>query len=80
MLQWLITYEFAQFTTEAWDEGASFKIILEKPESGPLTSINNSRLNLGENTFLFGFSEPANFTQAFKRWNGVAPSEYQAGL
>ena len=39
--------------------------------------INDARLSINEITYLLGFSEPANFTRAFKRWHGVAPSAYR---
>lgn len=39
--------------------------------------IKNSGLSLSEITFLLGFSEPSNFSRAFKRWTGCTPSEYR---
>jgi AraC-like DNA-binding protein len=36
--------------------------------------VRNSRLSVGEITYLLGFSEPASFTRAFHRWNGMSPS------
>ena len=33
--------------------------------------------SFGEIAFLLGFSEPANFSRAFKRWYGRTPSEYR---
>lgn len=36
--------------------------------------VRNSRLSVGEITYLLGFSEPANFTRAFRRWYGASPS------
>jgi AraC-like DNA-binding protein len=33
---------------------------------------------LGEVAFLLGFSEPGNFTRAFRRWTGLAPKEFRA--
>ncbi len=32
---------------------------------------------INEIAFLLGFSEPSNFTRAFKRWHGRSPSEYR---
>ncbi len=40
--------------------------------------INDARLSLNEITYLLGFSEPANFTRAFRRWHGTSPSTYRA--
>jgi AraC-like DNA-binding protein len=36
--------------------------------------VRNSRFTVGEITYLLGFSEPASFTRAFHRWNGMSPS------
>jgi AraC-like DNA-binding protein len=36
--------------------------------------VQNSRLSVGEITYLLGFSEPASFTRAFHRWSGMSPS------
>lgn len=36
--------------------------------------INEQHMPVKEAAFLLGFSEPANFTRAFKRWTGHAPS------
>jgi AraC-like DNA-binding protein len=36
--------------------------------------VRNSRYTVGEITYLLGFSEPASFTRAFHRWNGMSPS------
>jgi AraC-like DNA-binding protein len=33
---------------------------------------------VNEITFLLGFSEPANFSRAFKRWTGRSPSAFRA--
>ncbi len=39
--------------------------------------IRNPMVSIGEITYLLGFSEPGNFSRAFKRWNGAAPTEYR---
>jgi AraC-like DNA-binding protein len=39
--------------------------------------VKGSELSVGEITFLLRFSEPANFSRAFKRWTGVSPSAYR---
>lgn len=63
------------------DEGTSFKELLEDTRRELADQyIKNSRLSISEITFLLGFSEPSNFTRAFKRWNGLSPSEYRASL
>lgn len=41
--------------------------------------IRNSRLSMGEITYLLGFAEVSNFSRAFKRWTGKPPSEYRTG-
>ena len=37
----------------------------------------NSQLSLNEITYLLGFANQANFTRAFKRWQGMPPSSYR---
>ncbi|WP_455211617.1 AraC family transcriptional regulator [Kaarinaea lacus] len=63
------------------EEGTSYKEILEGTRKELATKyIQNSRLSISEISFLLGFSEISNFSRAFKRWNGRAPSDYRAGL
>ena len=59
-------------------EGTSFKHLLEETRKDLSRQyIKNSNLSLNEITFMLGFSEPASFTRAFKRWTGHSPSEYR---
>jgi len=60
------------------DRKTSYKKILDEVRSELARGyINDARLSINEITYLLGFSEPANFTRAFKRWHGVAPSAYR---
>ena len=60
------------------DRKTSYKKILNEVRSELAKGyINDARLSINEITYLLGFSEPANFTRAFKRWHGVAPSAYR---
>lgn len=60
------------------DRKTSYKKVLDEVRSELAKGyINDARLSLNEITYLLGFSEPANFTRAFKRWHGVAPSAYR---
>lgn len=59
-------------------EGTSFKSLLETTRKDLAKQyIRNSNLSINEITFMLGFSEPANFTRAFKRWTGSSPTEYR---
>jgi len=59
-------------------EGTSFKMLLDEIRKDLSQQyIKNSNLSINEITFMLGFSEPANFTRAFKRWTGHSPSEYR---
>jgi AraC-like DNA-binding protein len=60
------------------EEGSSFKELLNKTRQELAEQyIENSRLSINEITYLLGFSDPANFSRAFKRWHGVSPSQYR---
>ena len=39
--------------------------------------LDNKQLSIQEIAFTLGYSDIANFRRAFKRWQGMAPSEYQ---
>lgn len=61
------------------EEGSNFKSLLEKTrqELG-CQYLRETDISLGEITYLLGFSDQSNFTRAFKRWIGMAPSDYRA--
>ncbi len=40
--------------------------------------LDDSHYSVNEITYLLGFSEPSNFTRAFKRWYGKSPTAYRA--
>ena len=42
-----------------------------------LRFIGERRMSVKEATYVLGFSEPANFTRAFRRWTGRSPTEYR---
>jgi AraC-like DNA-binding protein len=59
-------------------EDTNYKTLLESTRQElALHYIRETHRTLGEITYLLGFSEPSNFTRAFKRWTGKAPAEYR---
>jgi AraC-like DNA-binding protein len=59
-------------------EGFSFQSVLDdwrKEAAG--SHLAASRLSIGEIAYLLGYSEPAAFHRAFKRWYGVTPQAYR---
>jgi AraC-like DNA-binding protein len=60
------------------EHDTSFKQLLEDLRAELASSyLQDSGRNIGEVTYLLGFSEPSNFTRSFKRWTGMTPAEYQ---
>ena len=60
------------------DEDTGFKKLLEDTRQElAMQYIREAHRPIGEITYLLGFSEPSNFTRAFKRWTGKSPAQYR---
>jgi AraC-like DNA-binding protein len=60
------------------DQGTSYKELLEQTRRELAEQyVRNTRLSINEITFLLGFTEPANFSRAFRRWHGLSPSAFR---
>lgn len=60
------------------EEGTNFKGLLEDTRRElALHYIRETHRPIGEITYLLGFSEPSNFTRAFRRWTGMAPAAFR---
>jgi AraC-like DNA-binding protein len=60
------------------EEETSFKGLLEDTrQSLARQYLREHHRSIGEITYLLGFSEPSNFTRAFKRWTGKTPAEFR---
>jgi len=61
------------------EEDSSFQGILDEVRFALATEyLLQTRLPLQEISLLLGYSDPGNFTHAFKRWAGKAPSDFRA--
>ncbi len=59
-------------------ESTSFTHLLDDTRQQLATNyLRSSRRSVGEVSYLLGFSEPANFARAFKRWAGMTPMQYR---
>lgn len=59
-------------------EGTSFKALLEDVRHTlAIENLKAGRRAVEEIAYALGYSDVANFRRAFKRWEGVAPSEYR---
>lgn len=62
------------------DEDTSFKDLLSETQKElAMQYMRDTSRSIGEITYLLGFSEPSNFTRAFKRWTGKSPGEFRSG-
>jgi AraC-like DNA-binding protein len=58
--------------------GTSYSELLDEARRElALRYIGEDRMSIKETTYLLGFSEPANFTRAFRRWTGMSPSSFR---
>jgi AraC-like DNA-binding protein len=56
-------------------EGATFEQVLDDlRRKMALHYLNGKKVSVNETAYLVGFSEPAAFSRAFKRWTGSSPS------
>ncbi len=59
-------------------EGNSYKQILDDVRQQLAEQyLKEKQRSIGEITYMLGFTEPSNFTRAFKRWTGLSPQVYQ---
>lgn len=60
-------------------EGASYRQILDETRVTLAQQfVRERRYSLGQIAYLLGFSDQANFSRAFKRWTGMAPTAFRA--
>lgn len=60
------------------DEGTSYTAVLDETRRELATQyIKRSHMPINQIGFLLGFSEPSNFSRAFRRWTGRAPGGYR---
>ena len=60
------------------DEGTSYKDLLDETRRELASHyMAESHRSINEITYLLGFSEPSNFSRAFRRWTGRSPSAYR---
>ena len=61
------------------EEGTSYRELLEDVRRSLASEyLRSERLSIEEIAFTLGYTDLANFRRAFRRWEGVPPSEYRA--
>jgi len=62
------------------DEGATFEKVLDALRRQlALDYLGARKVSVNETAYLVGFSEPAAFSRAFKRWTGMSPRDVRRG-
>ncbi|HEX7028891.1 MAG TPA: helix-turn-helix transcriptional regulator, partial [Gammaproteobacteria bacterium] len=60
-------------------EGLNINMLLDETRKElAIHYLENSTLTIGEIAYLLGFSEPANFSRAFRRWTNTTPHAYRS--
>jgi AraC-like DNA-binding protein len=60
------------------EQGMTFKQLVEDTRRDlGLHYVREPQYSFNEIAFLLGFTEPANFSRAFKRWHGKTPSQFR---
>lgn len=60
-------------------EGSAFREVLEElRHRSAVDQLASGEATIDEVAYILGYSDPANFRRAFRRWTGMAPSEYRA--
>lgn len=61
------------------DEGVTYEQVLDELRRKlALHFLNGRKVSVNETAYLVGFSDPAAFSRAFKRWTGKSPRDYSA--
>jgi len=61
------------------EEGSSYTQLLQQTRRELAASyLSDPRSSVSEIAYLLGFSDTSSFTRAFKRWQGVTPTEFRA--
>jgi AraC-like DNA-binding protein len=60
-------------------EGVTFETVLDDLRRRlALHYLSGKKVSVNETAYLVGFSDPAAFSRAFKRWTGTSPSAVRA--
>ena len=60
-------------------EGTTFENVLDELRHKlALHYLNGKKVSVNETAYLVGYSEPAAFSRAFKRWTGASPRKMRA--
>jgi AraC-like DNA-binding protein len=61
-------------------EDATFETVLDElRHKMALNFLNGKKVSVNETAYLVGFSDPAAFSRAFKRWTGTSPGAIRDG-
>jgi AraC-like DNA-binding protein len=63
------------------DEGTSYRELLDKVRMDLAEQyITRNNFTITETAYLLGYSDPNNFSRAFKKWMGVSPGSFRNKL
>jgi AraC-like DNA-binding protein len=61
-----------------WQAGVSYQQLLDLAwKAAAERYLTDAPLSIGEVAYLLGYSEPATFTRAFRRWNDETPQAFR---